>query len=124
VNDSEILMYSEAKINNVQRILRLFKNQIVSLDTQIELSDQRRKIRQKLDKNVNQIMKTKRKAYQKLHSQEVKPNPRKLINEFSFMDVLPTDAKQKRKIVNEFSFKIRKEITRISEAFGEMENKK
>jgi hypothetical protein len=63
VNDSEILMFSEAKINNMQRLLRLFKNQILSLDSQIDLSDKKHKITKILHKNVNVMMKPKRLPY-------------------------------------------------------------
>jgi hypothetical protein len=57
VNDSEILIFSEAKINKVQSIINACKNKIGSLEGQILVKDKKQNIKDLLNKNVNTMMK-------------------------------------------------------------------
>ena len=61
VNDSEILIFSEAKINKVSSLISFCKSKIASIENDVAVKDNKQSIKDLLSANVNTMMRNKKK---------------------------------------------------------------
>ena len=57
VNDSEILIFSEAKINTVSGLINSCKLKLQRVEQEMQIKDVKNKIQEMMNKNVNTMMK-------------------------------------------------------------------
>jgi polyhydroxyalkanoate synthesis regulator phasin len=66
VNDSEILMYTESKINKVTSLINSCKVLLKNVEGKMMVNEQKRYIQTVMQKNVNSMMKNKPKLKKKV----------------------------------------------------------
>ena len=59
VNDSEILIFTEAKINKVSSLINSCKNKVITLEKDLAVKEKKNVIKNLLSKNLNILMKPK-----------------------------------------------------------------